>query len=244
MKLHFKPMPGLTIVTAIGLVILISLGTWQYQRLQWKTGLLAEIEAAATAPPFTSLSQIQAVLDAGEPVDFRRVGINVVTEPMKTPFHVFQATKEGTFWRPYFTVQESGIRVFMAWLPIIPDSRKDLPIALPSGQFDFSGYVRLARPTGWFATKSTPDKNRWFEFNPMPEIHDWADQIRGDVDTRFYIDLVDTADKALMLPIKRPDIRNNHLDYMLTWYSFAIILLVIYFILHVRAGRLGYKHGQ
>ena len=58
---------------------------------------------------------------------------------------------------------------------------------------------------------------------------------------RFYIDTVPGASDADLLPLKRPDIRNNHLDYMLTWYSFAVILLIIYFILHRRAGRLKFS---
>ena len=49
MRVKFRPMPWLTAIVAIMLAILISLGVWQYKRLQWKTTLLAEVEASVTA---------------------------------------------------------------------------------------------------------------------------------------------------------------------------------------------------
>src|SRR6478735_8743364 len=42
---------GLTIVCALAFALLCGLGVWQVQRLQWKEGLIAEAEAAATHPP-------------------------------------------------------------------------------------------------------------------------------------------------------------------------------------------------
>ena len=75
MKLKFRPMPWLTAITAVMLAILISLGVWQYKRLQWKTNLLAEVEASVTAPPLTSLDDLERAIAAGEPVDFRRIAL-------------------------------------------------------------------------------------------------------------------------------------------------------------------------
>ena len=41
------------VLTAIMLAACLSLGTWQVQRLQWKQGLLAQIEARRNAPPIS-----------------------------------------------------------------------------------------------------------------------------------------------------------------------------------------------
>ena len=41
---------GLTVASAIGIAILISLGVWQLQRLTWKEGVLAHIAALRQAP--------------------------------------------------------------------------------------------------------------------------------------------------------------------------------------------------
>ncbi len=46
-----RPILGAAIATAIATAILIALGVWQLQRLAWKNGILAQIDAAEAAPP-------------------------------------------------------------------------------------------------------------------------------------------------------------------------------------------------
>ncbi len=241
MKLYFKPMPWLTAIVAICLAILISLGTWQYQRLQWKTALLADVEAAATAPAFTSLAEIQDALDSGEAVDFRRYGSSGKARGIEQGFLVFTAANKDISWRVFTAVENSNVTSFAALGLVSDGARDELREVADNQNIPLVGYVRLARETTRGAAKSSPDKNRWFGFNPLPETHDWAKMSGIEADMRFYIDTVQGAADANLLPPRRPDIRNNHFDYMLTWYSFALILLIIYFILHRRAGRLKFS---
>ena len=230
-------MPGLTIVTVIALAILISLGTWQYQRLQWKTKLLSEIDQVADAPPFRSVSEIQEALDAGRPIDFRRVQFGAETFENETPFFVFTPSNRNVSWRVFRRIQQKQTTFFAAQ-ETVSDNERSEALSTASQPVTLVGYVRLARKVRG-AAKSTPEKNRWFGFNPMADTHDWADQVRGGADVRFYIDTVQGATSADVLPARRPEIRNNHFDYMLTWYGLAIVLFVIFLILHRRAGRLG-----
>ena len=212
MTIKFKPMPWLSVIVAICIAILIGLGTWQYQRLQWKTALLADVEAAVTAPPFQSLSALHSAIEAGEPVDFRRIefeadGYAQVTDETK------------------------------------PNGDERVPAQLVADSH--IGYVRKVHDMGAveakIKSKASPDTNRWFRFN---QSGDWG---QGDVLTSHYIYITKMQSSAsgildaAELPIRRPDIRNNHFDYMLTWFSFALILLIIYFILHRRAGRLSFS---
>lgn len=237
MKLYFRPFLNLTIATSIALVILISLGTWQFQRLQWKTALLAEINQVAEAPPFTSLSQVQAALDAAEPIDFRRIGITG-TAKQENPFFVFSSQNQSISWRVFLPILSDGRTVFAA-LETISDTEKQAYQRSSDAVSEvLNGYVRLSRPRSRGETKSTPDKNRWFKFNPLPNTHNWADGLRSSPDMRFYIDTVPGTSNVSDLPARHPEIRNNHFDYMLTWYGLAFVLLVIYLIMHRRAGRL------
>lgn len=238
MRAVFRPMPGLTIVTLIALAILISLGVWQYQRLQWKTNLLAEIEQVADAPPFNSLSEVGDALSRGEPIDFRRIGVEraEIVSPSSDPFFVFTPQNRDISWRIYRPVRANGKTVFAALDVIADEERKG--VSQDVTQIPLIGYVRLARESNG-AAKSSPEKNRWFGFNPLKETHNWANTIIGGADVRFYIDTVPGALAANSLPPRRPNIRNNHFDYMLTWFGLAVTLFVIYLIMHRRAGRLG-----
>lgn len=60
---------GLTIVCAVAFALLVSLGVWQVQRMQWKEGLIAEAGTAATQSPVplpsgqrTDLPEFQKVI--------------------------------------------------------------------------------------------------------------------------------------------------------------------------------------
>jgi len=241
MRPFFKPYPGLTIFTVISLFILIGLGNWQSDRLEWKTNLLAEVELAATAEPFTSISEVTQALNNGQPVDFRRINAQGQVLARQTPFYVYTRQKKQLSWRPFIAVKSVGQTVFAAITPV-PDTEKlSYSVDDIAGQdLSLSGYVRLARGRVRGEAESTPSQNRWFSFNPIPDTNNWSDGVMGGAETRFYIDTVPQKTFA-ELPIKRPDIRNNHLDYMLTWYGLALCLFIVYLILHVRAGRLRFR---
>lgn len=242
-------MPWLSTVVAICLVILMSLGTWQYQRLQWKTALLAEVEAAVTAPPFSSLAEFQSALEAGKPVDFRRIKF-IATPNAQTPIYaVYGPGKGGIYWdlfRQYSAEPAiSGQPDVFGKYDRVRDTEKPDGTAVVPAQLladQNIGYVRKVHAMGGveskIKSKSNPTANRWFKFN---QSGNWG---QGDVMKSYYIDITaygSTEGEILdptKLPIRRPEIRNNHFDYMLTWYSFAFILLIIYIILHLRAGRL------
>jgi surfeit locus 1 family protein len=239
MRVYFRPLPGLTIASLISLAVLLSLGTWQYHRLQWKTALLEEVEVAANAPALTSIRDLQAAMENGEPVDFRRIEISVARDADAPVFHVYTSGARVPMWRPFTHVTERGTQFFAGLAPF-EDSEKDAFALEPADTLHLQGHVRIPRKLGWMTPKSTPERNRWFGFNPMPETFDWADRVSGYAETDFYVE-VSSLDVDGQIPVRKPDIRNNHFDYMLTWYGLALTLIIIYLIFHRRQGRLGLK---
>ncbi len=233
-KFHFKPLPGLTVITLIMFSILIGLGTWQYQRLGWKTKILAEIDQAANSAPLTSLRNVVSALENEEPLDFRRIEL-AATFFSEKPYNVY-TPRDGDFgWRLYAPMENGGLKTYAA-IDVIDDG---MPPKIYRRPADLAGYVRIARH-GKRRTQSTPDQNRWFGFNPMPETHNWADRMEG-LDVRYYLDIVPGETSAANLPVKYPEVRNNHFEYMLTWYSLAFILLIYYVLMHRKVGRLGWS---
>lgn len=93
----------------------------------------------------------------------------------------------------------------------------------------------------WIKSKPNKETNRWFKFNQNGEWGEKETLISHYIDIyKSFDDIVDGIPDASVLPVRRPTIRNNHRDYMLTWFSFAGLLLIFYFLIHKRAGRLSW----
>ena len=243
MSLQFKPMPWLSAITAICLAILISLGVWQYQRLHWKKALLAEVEAAVTAPPLSSLAELEASIEAGKPVDFRRIGFSAMVDGNGS-YLVYSSRSDGIYWRQFSPMQDGAHSFFGAFGYIKDKDRGGVTDTLaqpPISPSPIAGYIRKNHKMGAIEAlvknKANPESNRYFKFN---QTGDWA---QGSA-ASYYIDIDAQIADARQLPIKRPEIANNHLDYMLTWFSFAGILLFIYGLIHVRSGRLKFHESK
>lgn len=241
-RLSFKPMPGLTVVLAISVAILISLGVWQYNRLAWKTALLAEIEASVTAPPFKSLSELASAIHDEDPVDFRRIEFDAIPIKGANSYHLYSSQSGGIYWDVVEPLQSQSYTVLAKTRELDDAAKAVAPNTVTeSVQSRYVGYARKTYPMGriesWVKSKANPTTNRYFYFN---QTDDWYEGIRLPRIEGYYIDVV-KAEDAATLPVMRPDIANNHFDYMLTWWSFALIFIIIYLILHKRAGRLSFK---
>ena len=242
MKVSFRPMPWLTAITAVMLAILISLGIWQYQRLQWKTTLLTEVEASVTAPPLTSLEDLERAIAAGEPVDFRRIMFQAPQLTGSPIYAVYKTQTGGIYW-DLFT--EYGY-IFAKFETVENANKPSKSTVCCTSDIApwHVGYVREDHPMGFMEAKlkSKPNRetNRWFKFN---QTGDWG---RENTIRSHYIEINQSTEfgqdtvSAQALPVRRPSIRNNHRDYMLTWFSFAILLLIFYALIHRRAGRLSW----
>jgi len=241
-RLYFKPMPVLSVILALSVALLIALGVWQYQRLQWKTALLAEIDASVTAPPLKSLSDLAASVEAGEPLDFRRIGFEASKLENGPEFHLYKPQQGGIYWYVVEPLTQNGVTILAkteTLNSVQKKARSNGSAAIEN--MAYTGYVRkvykMGRVESWVKSKGNPVKNRYFHFN---QTGDWYDDLPGTVLEGYYIS-VEPAQSADLLPVRRPEIANNHFDYMLTWWSFAIIFIIIYLLLHKKAGRLKFQ---
>ena len=161
MRVKFRPMPWLTAIVAIMLAILISLGVWQYKRLQWKTTLLAEVEASVTAPPLTSLDDLERAIAAGEPVDFRRIAFMSSPSAGEPIYAVYRTQQGGIYWDLY---QRYG-HIYGLFDTVIDSDKPDGADVSPAHIVAdvLVGYVRENHPMGRIEA--------WSKSNPaLPKI--------------------------------------------------------------------------
>jgi surfeit locus 1 family protein len=225
---RFRPRFWPTLATLLGLVLLLGLGTWQLQRLAWKTDLIAAAEAGLAQPP-QPLVGFAGPLQA---LDFRRIAVRGrYLHDAAFAFGVAAAAGR-TGARLVTPLQlEDGrtLLVDRGWLPddLLPPH---VPAGLePQGTIERTGVARyragVHRP--WFAPADRPDARRWF-------IWDLAAMERtlGFPLLPIVLVLEESEGPAGLPRAERVgvDFRNDHLGYALTWYGLAAALLAVYLV--------------
>lgn len=233
MKLQVRPV--LWALTAVALVVLLSLGTWQVRRLQWKTDLIAKVETRLGAPP-VSVADIRAAIDAGEDVEYRPVAA-VGGFPNERIAHVF-GTYDGepgyyAFQAMRLDRQPDGTRPFLLVnRGFVPQGEVQEYYSLPSAN-QLSGLVRFYSPAGGVAAAFTPEARteEGFFFERDPEaLARYLFESEADAFLPFAVDSTMNTE----LPrgdTTRIDFRNAHLGYAITWYGLAAGLLGVVFVM-------------
>lgn len=194
----------------IGAAVLISLGVWQVQRLGWKAGVLAEIEARIGADPVPVPAAPSPEVDRYLPVEATgRLGEEEV--------HVLVSRKQiGAGYR-IITALDTGQRRFLLDRGFVRAEDKDAPRAL----HDVTVVGNLHWPDD--RTGATPandeDGNIWFA-RDVPEL-----AARLETEPVLIIARTDTGDGIEALPVDTATIPNDHLHYSITWFSMAAIWL-------------------
>jgi surfeit locus 1 family protein len=208
------------------LAVLIALGTWQVHRLQWKTDLIATIEARRDAPPATLPQDFDA--DALADLDFLRVSITgqfqhdgemlLLARPRKG--------RPGTRIVTPFTVDGGPvILVDRGWVPVAAEDASRRAEGQIAGATTVEGFLRVPSGGNAFMPANEPERNAWYIMDP-----DAMAAHAGVPPQPVYVEAGE-AENPGGLPIGgRPvaTIANNHLQYAVTWYGFAVVLLVVY----------------
>jgi surfeit locus 1 family protein len=232
----FRPLPILTAATVVALAILIGLGTWQLQRRAEKHALLDQIAARSNMPA----APVEVLFATGDYAAFRQATADGTFDHAKEAY-VYAPRADGGPTRqgfkvitPLHLVSGCTILVDRGW---VAEDKKD-PATRKAGQFE--GELEV---TGTLRPSSAPGT-----FTPPPDIESRTFYNRDSAAIAAALGV--TLQRALILeatsaidggPEPRPsdvNIPDNHLNYALTWYSLAVVLLVIYLRFHQVRGRL------
>lgn len=223
-------LPAIVVVGALGM--LIALGTWQLERKAWKEELIAMLNSRLSAPP-TNLPARERWqrLDAAKD-EFTRVEFPATFVPGEEAFVYASGSglrpdiKEPGYW-VFSPARLSGGSLVVVNRGFVPEGRQDAktrPDGEPDGVVDIVGVMRWTEPRGTFTPNDDPSKSLWFARDPaaMARARNW-----GNV-APFYIDQEAPAAPG-GLPRVGPlkvSLPNNHLQYAVTWYGLAVVLLV------------------
>ncbi len=224
--------PWLALILAgAAFALLLGLGTWQVQRLQWKEAQLATINERIHAPPLP-LPDIEAKFAAGRDVDYWPVSATGTF--LHASERHFLATHDGeSGFFVYTPLQLADGRVVWVNRGFVPYDLKE-PARRSAGQVTgavtVTGLARnpLAEKPSAMVPDNDPAKNIFF----WKDISAMSATAGLPADTGvlpFFIDTDDTPN-AGGLPVGGVtiiDLPNNHLQYAVTWYGLALALLAV-----------------
>lgn len=209
--------PGLA--TAITLAILLSLGTWQAQRLAWKNAWIEQLRAGEATPP----EALPARIDDPASFVFRRFTVTGRLDHAKSVVvGIAERNRSiGAFLAtPMLRDGADPLWIVRGWVPYPP-----FP-ALPDadGEVTITGFLMLPERRGWFTPDDRPEERRFWAMQPAL----MAEAVGLASPAPFAIAALGTAAEP-PFPQRRPPMpRNDHLGYAITWYGLAAALAVFF----------------
>ena len=226
--------PGLAAFVA--LCALLALGTWQLERKAWKEALIATLaERVAAAPAELPARATWDRLDRDD-MEFRRVAFSAELRHdqetlVYTAGSALRSDVSGPGYWAFAPARLADGSVVVVNRGYVPEGRQN-PASRAAGQVSGTvqliGALRWPEARGLFAPADDLARNLWFvrDHRAMAAARNW-----GAV-APFYVDQeAPPPPGGLPRPGKIvPQLRNDHLQYALTWYALALVLVVVFVI--------------
>ena len=204
-----------------GLAVLLSLGTWQLQRLEWKQGILAGIDARLAAEPVAMPSEPREA-------EYQYLQVEVSGELAGPELHVLAVVDRGPGYRVVRALEMGDGRRILADLGTVTETDKDL--ARTGGSVTLRGALLWPDETDRYTPAPNLDRNIWFarEVTIMAETLETLPVLIAASEVN--------PDQGTMPEQVGVNIPNNHLEYVITWYSIAAVwaAMSIYLIWRIR----------
>jgi surfeit locus 1 family protein len=204
------------LASALGLVILLSLGAWQVQRLAWKNGLIASIDKAIAGEP-RSLAELEQSADKG----FVKVRLQGTYVPGKALF-LISTYSGGPAWEVLRAFKATTGETLIVKTGKVPEPLAPLS---PAGEVEIIAISKEHKPTAYRMAPGTSAKgDQHFEWD-LPYMGGRLEA----TERRFVLDLLpgQPGTEGQVVEAPKSDLRNNHLGYAITWFGLAAVLVVM-----------------
>lgn len=223
-----------------GLAVLLALGTWQLERKAWKEALIATLtERAAAAPVALPPPETWGSLRP-EKSEFLRVRLRADFRGEDALVYTSSSALRDDVKAPGYFVFDAARLPGGQHVVVNRGYTRDWQYPVRTGPGEIVGYLRWPEPSPWFVTDRDASADIWYvrDHRLMARVRNW-----GDV-APFYVEQeAPTPPGGVPHPAHlRPNLPNNHLQYALTWYGLAVVLIAVFVIW--TAGRRRRPHSQ
>lgn len=217
----------LFVMLGLVFVVLFALGSWQVYRLQWKESLIERVTtrvhaAAVTAPTdWTSVNR-----DNSEYLHVTVKGKYLYQYQVLS----YALTDLGDGYWVMTPLQQEDNSIIYINRGFVPTEHHTVFLAQAGDDAgvvkEVTGLLRISEPKGGFLRPNEPQKNKWFS----RDITEMAQSANLQDVAPYFIDAEKNAVESNAYPIAgmtQIKFANNHLVYAITWYSMALLLIVM-----------------
>jgi surfeit locus 1 family protein len=225
---------GLLIPALLAFAALLALGTWQIERKAWKEGLTAALtERLAAAPTVLPTRREWPTLDPAN-AEYRRVKFAAIFDHAKEALvyaaaSAFRPDVSGPgYWifTPARLADGSFVIVNRGFVPEAGKDASSRAEGQTTGPVEIIGALRWPDARHWFSPADDPAHNLWFIRDPTTiavtkGMHPVAP---------FYVEQETPVPPGGLPQPGKLVVRltNNHLQYAITWYGLALVLVVVF----------------
>jgi len=210
---RYRQLIGPFLLSFVLFVAAIGLGVWQVKRLHWKENLLAEIATAQSNPPIPL---------PAEPRQYTKVAVNGRWDQ---PHAVLYGTDVRRDQLGSFLIEpllRPGHPPLIVNRGFIPDNQAKNPG--PTGDVTVTGYITAPDHIHWWSVKDDLPERHFYTLNPT----NIAGALAMPTPEPYLLELMGDQTSYPEPAHAFPDLPNNHLNYAVTWFSLALVDLVIF----------------
>ncbi|MFL5000559.1 MAG: SURF1 family protein [Xanthobacteraceae bacterium] len=225
-------LPGIVVLAA--LVVLLGLGTWQLERKAWKEALIATLDERLAAPPADVPARTTWDRLDRSGMEFRRVRFSAELlhdqeALVYTSGSALRSDVSGPGYWVFTPARLTHGSIIVVNRGFVPEGRQD-PASRAAGQTpgvsEIIGALRWPESRGLFTPADNPARNLWFvrDHLAMAAAKNW-----GPV-APFFVDQEAPPPTGGLPRVGKiaPNLRNDHLQYALTWYALAGVLAAVF----------------
>ncbi len=229
-----RPWRGLLIPAVLLFALLVGLGSWQIQRKTWKEGLIAALNERLAAPPSVlPPPSIWPSLDQARD-EYRRVKFSAEFDHGREALvyaaaSAFRPDVSGPGYWVFRPARLADVGFVMVNRGFVPEAKREVATRAAgeiTGPVEIVGIMRWPERRSWFSPADDPNKNLWFTRDPLAIA-----AAKGlPAVAPFYVEQESPVPPG---GLPRPgkivaNLRNEHLQYALTWFGLALVLAVVF----------------
>ncbi len=239
----FKPYPWLTFFSLLAFIALITLGTWQVDRYKIRSQqatLLEEFSKIASVELNTLLGEGNLAKKKYRAVELTGRYLSEQQILMRGQYARSARTTIYGFYvfTPFEFITKSGTSTIMIDRGFIPQellTQPELYNKRGLGTLTLKGHIKTAENQGSFLPDNQVNEEIWF-WRDIPAM---GKKFKLENMQNVYISLsqppLQDFPKLTKIELKSA---TNNLSYLITWFSLALGLLILYIYMHIYNGRL------